>query len=98
MRARTWRRSSWTSRAIAGRSRDTRRPPPHLGADVPAPGAVPAFLAAAAGAGLLAGVANVHLGLHRELPGSTDRQPGRPGWRDAAGRRAAVGGCAAQPD
>ena len=39
-----------------------------LGADVPAPGAVPAVLAAAAGARLLADAADVHLGFHRELP------------------------------
>ena len=39
----------------------------HLGADVPPPGAVPPVLAAAAGAGLLADAADVHLGLHRQL-------------------------------
>ena len=38
------------------------------GADVPASGAVPPLLAAAAGAGLLADPADVHLGLHRQLP------------------------------
>ena len=50
---------------------------PHLGADVSASGAVPPLLAAAAGAGLLAGAADVHLGVHRALPGRAHRQS----WR-----------------
>ena len=51
------------------------RRPPHLGADVPPPGAVSPLLAAAAGARLLAGAADVHLGLHRELPRQPHGQP-----------------------
>ena len=65
----------------------------------PPSGAVPPVLAAAAGAGLLADPADVHLGFHRQLPGQPHGHQRRlHGRRSAAGRRAAVGGDAAQPD
>ena len=73
-------------------------PTAHLGADVPASGAVSPVLAARARAGVLAGAADVHLGVHRELPDGARRQRGGDGGERAARRGAAVGGGAAQPD
>ena len=71
---------------------------PHLGDDVSPSGAVSPLLAAAAGTRLLAGAANVHLGLHRIVPGIANGQFRRHRRRHAAGRRAAVGSRTAQPD
>src|SRR3954452_7588839 len=87
-------RSSSTSPATAAWSHEAAA---NLGADVPTPRALPPVLAAGARTDVLAGAADVHLGVHGELPRRAVRRNAVCGER-AVGRRAAVGSGAAQPD
>src|ERR1700722_20113932 len=98
MGARTWRRCSSTSPATGGASHDRGITTADLGAAVSPPRAVSPILAAPAGACLLAGSPNVHLGVHSVIPDAADRQSRGTRRGDAARRRATLGSGAAQPD
>src|ERR1700722_6368375 len=98
MAVRTWKKCFSISRATGGGQREPGSFAPHLGADVPAPRALPQFVAASAGTGLLASFADVHLGVYRTIPDGADGHFRSTCRGDAVGGSAAVGGRAAQPD